>query len=137
MRARHIIELKEGVSVELLITPSMYEIARRKGLTVVIDDADNPNQVVDAYTKLIYLAALNAREAMQWDHPGTPDLEISLADFRIWAAERPKEFGDMVKVMYECLTGKSLDEILAEKKKAKGEKKKSFFKLIMAKLKKH
>ena len=57
----HMIRLKGGEQVELLATPALFAIAKRRGWTIEAD-ADNAAEVFSAYTKLIYLAALNAWE---------------------------------------------------------------------------
>lgn len=114
MRARYIIELREGVRAELLITPSMYAIGERKGITVVIDDTDNPAQVNEAYIKLMYLSALNAWEARAVDDPAIGDPSWKYIDFAQWAAENPDKFADMIRIIFECLTGKHLSEAAKE-----------------------
>lgn len=123
MRVRHTIELREGVRAEMLVTPSMFRIAKEKGIAVTVEDSEDIHQVVDAYTKLIYLSILNSWEAKRYDDPEMGDCPTKMIDVMQWSSECPREFSKIVGVVYECLTGKSFKELLKEAKGAEVKKK--------------
>lgn len=108
------IELKEGVRVELLFTPSMYAVARRRGMRIEADASD-PAAVMRAYTELMYLAALNAHEVMRFDDPALGEFPYRLIDFVEWSALRQDEFTSALDVAVQNVLGKSLDELKREK----------------------
>lgn len=112
---RTTVELKEGVKVELLFTPSMYALARRRGMKIEADTAD-PAQVMMAYTQIMYLAALNAHEVIRYDNPSAGDFQYRLIDFVEWSARRPDEFNRVLDVALQCILGKSIDELKKEAK---------------------
>ena len=76
----HMITLKGGEQVELLATPALFAIAKRRGWTIEADAA-NAAAVFSAYTKLIYLAALNAWEVRRYDSPEMGECSYRLMDF--------------------------------------------------------
>lgn len=107
------IELKEGVRVELLFTPSMYAVARRRGMHIEAE-ADDVSQVMMAFTQLIYLAALNAHEVLKFDSPGLGNFRYSLMDFVEWSAASPDEFRRVLDIALQCIIGKSIAELEKE-----------------------
>lgn len=114
MRARQQIELKEGVMVELLFTPSMYERGRERGVIITIEDKDNPIQVVEAYTKLLYLGAINAWEALRFDNLDMGDFPYGLIDFQLWTSENPRKFSRLIADIFQCITGKTMEQAQEE-----------------------
>lgn len=110
-----------GREIDLLFTPSIYAVARKKGVKIEVSDVDNLAEVLEIYTKLFYLAALNALEAKRFDNPSEPDLGIGYIDFAEWAAENSEAFMSLIDTAIEALTGKPLKEVLAD---GKGSKKK-------------
>lgn len=114
VRPRTIIELKDGVKVELLFTPSMYAIARRRGMRIEADASDAAS-VMKAYTELMYLAALNAHEVMRFDDPSLGEFPYRLIDFVEWSALCPDGFTSALDVAVQNVLGKSLDELKGEK----------------------
>lgn len=114
VRPRKTIELKDGVKVELLFTPSMYAIARRRGMRIEADASDAAS-VMKAYTELMYLAALNAHEVMRFDDPSLGEFPYRLIDFVEWSAVRQEEFLSALDVAVQNVLGKSLDELKGEK----------------------
>lgn len=110
MAARQIIELKKGVKVELLFTPSLFGVARRRGLALTIKDQEDELEVMEAYVKLSYIAALNAWEAKQYDAPELGDFSYNYEDFQEWAANDPKALARLVPIIFTALTGKDLKE---------------------------
>ena len=136
----HMITLKGGEQVELLATPALFAIAKRRGMTIEAD-ADNAAEVFSAYTKLIYLAALNAWEVRRYDAPQMGDCTYSLMDFVEWASNDGDGFVKAVNFVLAALTGKELNDIATEGAKpsenaeneaeAEGVKKKSILTWIM------
>lgn len=110
---RTMIELKEGVKVELLFTPSMYAVARRRGMHIEADTNDVA-QVMMAYTQLMYLAALNAHEVLKFDDPALGDFPYMLMDFVEWSAASPAEFRMVLDIALQCIIGKSIAELEKE-----------------------
>ncbi|MBQ2002527.1 MAG: hypothetical protein II240_04445 [Bacteroidaceae bacterium] len=123
------IKLKGGEQVELLATPALFAIAKRRGMTIEAD-ADNAADVFSAYTKLIYLAALNAWEVRRYDAPQMGECHYRLMDFVEWASGDAEAFVKAVNFILVALTGKELKDYNTGEEKApeneeKDEKKKS------------
>lgn len=123
IRSRHQIELKDGVKVDMLFTPSMYARGRERGIRIEIADTGDLLQVTEAYTKLMYLGAINAWEAMRFDDPGMGEFPHQYIDFVAWCGEHPREFRKIIGEIVECITGKSLSDFSKEND-AQGLKKK-------------
>lgn len=115
----HIITLKGGEQVELLATPALFAIAKRRGWTIEAD-ADNAAEVFSAYTKLIYLAALNAWEVRRYDSPEMGECSYRLMDFVEWASNDTDAFVKAVNFVLSALTGKELKDYAAEGAKPSG-----------------
>lgn len=109
----HMITLKGGEQVELLATPALFAIAQRRGWTIEAD-ASNASEVFSAYTKLIYLAALNAWEVRRYDAPQMGDCNYKLMDFVEWASNDTDAFVKAVNFVLSALTGKELKDYTAE-----------------------
>ena len=108
------INIKDGVSVRLLITPSLFSIASRKGVSLEVDDSADMHATLDLYVKLIWLAAINYYEAERMDNPDVEDFTYKYLDFAQWAGERRREFLRMVSIVAQCLSGKTSKELDAE-----------------------
>lgn len=104
----HTIRMKGG-AVELLATPALFDIARKRGMTIEAD-ADNAADVYSAYTKLIYLAALNAWEVRRYDDPAMGECPYRLMDFVEWASNDAKGFVDAINFALSALTHKELKD---------------------------
>jgi hypothetical protein len=113
----HMIRLKGGEQVELLATPALFAIAKRRGMTIEAD-ADNAADVFSAYTKLIYLAALNAWEVRRYDAPQMGECHYRLMDFVEWASGDAEAFVKAVNFILVALTGKELKDYNAGEEKA-------------------
>jgi hypothetical protein len=111
------IRLKGGEQVELLATPALFAIAKRRGMTIEAD-ADNAADVFNAYTKLIYLAALNAWEVRRYDAPQMGECHYRLMDFVEWASGDAEAFVKAVNFILVALTGKELKDYNAGEEKA-------------------
>lgn len=120
MNPRHTIELRKGVKVEVLFTPSLFGVAKRRGLSLTIEDREDWAQVAEAYTKLIYIAALNAWEARSYDEPELGAFPHDYSDFLVWSGENPQAYAALVGVAVELITGRTLREMAKE---ALGERK--------------
>lgn len=108
----HRIRMKGG-DVELLATPALFDIAKRKGMTIEAD-ADNVTEVYSAYTKLIYLAALNAWEVRRYDRPEMGDCRYQLMDFVEWCSEDAEGFVKAINFILAALTHKELKDYATE-----------------------
>ena len=108
----HRIEMKGGV-VELLATPALFGIAQRKGMTIEAD-SENMSEVYSAYTKLIYLAALNAWEVRRYDDASMGECQYRLMDFVEWASNDAEEFVKAVNFLLSALTHKELKDYATE-----------------------
>lgn len=113
----HIIKMKGGAQVELLATPALFAIAKRRGLEIKADTTDG-SDVLSAYTKLIYLAALNAWEVRRYDAPEMGECQLKLMDFVEWASGNSEEFVKAVNFVLAALTGKELKDYATEGAKA-------------------
>ena len=113
----HMITLKGGEQVELLATPALFAIAKRRGWTIEAD-ADNAAEVFSAYTKLIYLAALNAWEVRRYDSPEMGECSYKLMDFVEWASNDAEGFVNAINFVLSALTHKELKDYATEGAKA-------------------
>ena len=109
----HMITLKGGEQVELLATPALFAVAQRRGWTIEAD-ASSASEVFSAYTKLIYLAALNAWEVRRYDAPQMGDCNYKLMDFVEWASNDTDAFVKAVNFVLSALTGKELKDYATE-----------------------
>lgn len=108
----HTIKMKGGV-VELLATPALFGIAQRKGMTIEAD-SDNASEIYSAYTKLIYLAALNAWEVRRYDNPSMGECKYQLMDFVEWASNDAEGFVNAINFVLSALTHKELKDYATE-----------------------
>ena len=112
----HTIKMKGGAHVELLATPALFGIAKRRGMTIEAD-ADNAAEVFSAYTKMIYLAALNAWEVRRFDNPDMGECGYRLMDFVEWASYDAEAFAKAIEFVLYALTGKELKDYATEQAK--------------------
>ena len=110
------IRLKGGEQVELLATPALFAIAKRKGWKIEAD-ATSAADVYAAYSKLIYLAALNAWEVRRYDAPEIGDFKHTLMDITEWCSEDPVRFAKTINFLLCALTNKDLKEHTPETEK--------------------
>ena len=103
---------------ELLVTPSLFRIAKERQFKIEITDADDLIQIAEAYRKIIYCAVINAYEVRKFDNPDLV-FDITLMDIEEWCMNNPEKYGQLIQDIVTLLTGKSVEE-LAEKKKSKG-----------------
>jgi hypothetical protein len=112
----HTITLRGGAQVELLATPALFDIARKKGMTIEAD-ADNMAEVFSAYTKLVYIAAINAWEVRRYDDAAMGDFPYRLMDFVEWSSGNAEEFVNVINFTLSALTGKDLKDYATEQAK--------------------
>ena len=103
--------------MELLATPALFGIAKRRGMTIEAD-TKNVSDVYNAYAKLIYLSALNAWEVRRFDKPEIGEFKYTLMDFVEWASTNAEEFGKTINFVLCALTGKELKDYATEGAKA-------------------
>jgi hypothetical protein len=103
----------------MLVTPSLFSIARKKGINANIVAGATAIDIHDAFIRIMYCAYLNYAEVERMDNPDFPEPILKLMDFVVWAADNQKEASEMVEVIFELVTGKSLkkEEEGTEKKK--------------------
>lgn len=107
-RTRTSIELREGVAVEILVTPALYSVAKRRGIDLVSDI--NAGDVYGSYIKMLYCAAISAWEVAAVDDPKRGDFPYKFADFHEWAWADTERLARIVGFLYEALTGKRLED---------------------------
>ena len=103
----------------MLVTPSLFSIARKKGINANIGAGATAIEVHDAFIRIMYCAYLNYAEVERMDNPDFPEPILKMMDFMVWAADNQKDASEMVEVIFELVTGKSLkkEEEGTEKKK--------------------
>lgn len=112
----HTITLKGGARVELLATPALFDIARKRGMAIEAD-ADNAAEVFSAYAKLVYIAAINAWEVRRYDDASMGDFPYRLMDFVEWSSHDAEEFVNVINFILSALTGKELKDYATEQAK--------------------
>ena len=105
------VDLEGGVA-ELLVTPALYGVAKRKKIDLQADlDAGD---VFALYTKVIYCAAIAAWEVAGVDgYKG--EFPYKYEDFYTWAAMHPDRFNEKVAFVVKALTGKDVGEVVKKK----------------------
>ena len=103
----------------MLVTPSLFSSARKKGINANITSESTAIDVHDAFIRIMYCAYLNYAEVERMDNPDFPEPILKMMDFMVWAADNQLEASEMVEVIFELVTGKSLkkEEEGTEKKK--------------------
>jgi hypothetical protein len=105
----HTIKMRGGEQVELLATPALFAIARKRGMTIEAD-SDNVAEVFSAYTRLLYLAALNAWDVRRYDNPSMGECPYTLMDFVEWSSNDKEGFVEAISFALAALTGKELKD---------------------------
>ena len=133
------IEIRQGEKVGLLFTPRLYMFNGEQGV-VLKADTTSMSEMLALYADLIYCAALNLW-TLQGNHKG--DAPFNRSDFHEFSAVNPREFGKVINIALEALTGKSLEMLTSEaqdkktkgKKLAENSKKKGLFCRLITRLK--
>ena len=110
-RVRFTIELREGVTAELLVTPALYSVAKKRGIDLVADL--NAGDWITSYIKTIYCAAILAWEVAAVDDPKRGEFPYKYEDFFAWAWADQTRFKGVVNSVFQALTGKTLEEATA------------------------
>lgn len=120
------IELKDGVKVEILLTPALYGVGQRRGinLTEHFNHADEPSAVIRAYALVTFCAAINMWEVSRMDHPDLGEFPHDFADFEAWAWEHQDELMRVADLFMQAFVGKTMAEALKERE-TEGSKKKT------------
>ena len=101
-----------GVEVTMLFTPRLFVMAENKGIKITVDVVD-VWQTLAAYADLCYCAALN-----YWSMDNDiDDFQLKREDFHIWSAANHEEFGKVMVMASEAITGKTMKEQIEENKK--------------------
>lgn len=132
------IEIRQGVKVGMLFTPRLYMFNGEQGVVLKADTTDM-SEMLALYADLMFCAALNLW-TLQGNNKG--DAPFSRADFHEFSAANPREFGKVINIALEALTGKSLDALATEhkdkggkgKKEGGNKQKKGLFSRLIARL---
>jgi hypothetical protein len=119
-----------GSEREILITPSLFRIAKERNWVIEIQDTSDLIQVAEAYHKMIYCALINAYEVRKWDNPSL-ELNVTLMDIEVWVIQNPDKFAALLNDFVAILTGKDINEIVKDTEQVK---KKSTWLAIIQKL---
>lgn len=119
-RTRTSIELKEGVTVEILVTPALYSVAKRRGIDLVGDV--NAGDVYGSYVKMMYCGAISAWEVEAVDNPEKGEFPYKFSDFHEWAWADTKRLAGTIAFMYEAMTGKRMSDLAGDIKKKRSRK---------------
>ena len=114
-RTRTSIELKDGVTVEILVTPALYSVAKRRGIDLVADV--NAGDVYGSYVKMLYCAAISAWDVAAVDDPKRGEFPYKFSDIYEWAWADTERLARMVSFIYEALTGNRFEDIGKDVKK--------------------
>lgn len=115
MGAVYRIEIEAGVEVAMLFTPRLYEFKGREGVTFE-HTAGDAASVQSLYADVMYCAALN-----HWTltHSGEQEFPYHRIDFHEYSVTQPKAFGKALIFACECLSGKSVRELMESAGKGK------------------
>lgn len=115
MLFRKNIELREGVKVEILVTPALYRVAQSRGIDLSQSGSDK--DPFTPYIKMLYCAAINAWEVEAIDDPDKGEFPYKYRDFDDWAWTDTERLGKAIEFMYQAITGKPLQKGIEDVKK--------------------
>ena len=105
-----------GVETTMLFTPRLFVMADQQGIKLNVDTA-NVMATLSAYADMCWCAALN-----HWSMDNdVEDFKLKRSDFHAWSAANPEEFGKVMIMAAEAVTGKTMKEMVAEQQKAREE----------------
>ena len=98
----------------MLFTPRLYEFKGREGVTFE-HTAGDAASVQSLYADVMYCAALN-----HWTltHSGEQEFPYHRIDFHSLSVTQPKAFGKALIFACECLSGKSVRELMENAKQS-------------------
>lgn len=98
----------------MLFTPRLFVMADQQGIKLNVDTA-NVMATLSAYADMCWCAALN-----HWSMDNDiEDFKLKRSDFHAWSAANSEEFGKVMVMAAEAVTGKTMKEMLAEQQKAR------------------
>lgn len=97
-----------GVKAVMLFTPRLFTF---KTASMDFAVGGSPEKVISMYADLFYCASLNYWTLCDKD---VEAFELERVDFHEWAAAEPQEFGKVMRIAVEALTGKNLDDMVKE-----------------------
>jgi len=110
IRSRYEIELKAGVKVEMLFTLALFGIARKRGISLDLDEDAGPDDRITYYVKLMYCAAVLAWEYNAIDSPSLGEFPYKMIDFGEWTGNHPVSFAKIIKGASSAISGIETDE---------------------------
>lgn len=121
IRSKYQITFKGGEKVDLLFSLSLFETARKMGVSLDLDADADIKARINYSLKFIYLGAVNAWELKQMLDPGIGEFKYDILDFAEWAAENRHEYEKLLKGGSEAISGQAMDvaEITDEEVKKK------------------
>lgn len=103
-----------GVETTMLFTPRLFVMAEEQGVKLSVDTA-NVMATLSAYADMCWCAALN-----HWTMDNDiEEFKLKRSDFHEWSAANPTEFGKVMVMAAEAVTGKTMKEIVDEQKAAR------------------
>ena len=98
-----------GEERESLYTLSLYKILNDRKQQIVIEKGASWDDVICAFTRLMYAAYLNAIQVRQIDDPAYNPTRAKYMDFVIWSESNAPEFSRQMQICYKFITGKELE----------------------------
>lgn len=103
-----------GVEVTMLFTPRLFVMADEKGIAINFK-GQSLMQNLATYADICYCAALN-----HWTLDNDiEDFKLERKDFHEWSTLNQVEFGKVMTMAVEALSGKTMREIAKEQQEAK------------------
>jgi hypothetical protein len=103
-----------GVEVTMLFTPRLFVMAQELNIKLSVNTAD-VMATLSTYADMCFCAALNYW-TMDNDVESFP---LKRIDFHEWSAANQIEFGKVMTMAAEAISGKSMKEIVQEQKEAR------------------
>lgn len=108
-----------GVEVDMLFTPHLYSLAPVFGITMPEGEGTSNLQAIDIFADILFLSCVNA---WQLDGHGDPEsFPLKRGDIHAWMTEQPTAAGKALRAAVLALSGKTLQEISDDEKRAKEE----------------
>lgn len=105
IRSRYEIELREGVKVELLFTLALFGIAKKRGISLDIEEGAEAEERITYFVKLIYAAAILAHEYRRIDSPALGEFPYTMMDIAEWSGNHPVQFARIIKGASAAIAG--------------------------------
>ena len=105
IRSRYEIELREGVKVELLFTLALFGVAKKRGISLDIEEGAQAEERITYFVKLIYAAAILAHEYRRIDAPALGEFPYTMMDIAEWSGNHPVQFARIIKGASAAISG--------------------------------